>query len=109
MLTVEEQLKSRILEEYKSIRAFALKNDFPYSTIDNIFQRGFGNLRIHTITKLCHVLNLDMEVLLNEGMVKEKKIIETIAAHHDPVSWTEEELSDIEDFKNYILSKRSKK
>jgi|GEM_PF-1910683 len=32
--------------------------------------------------------------------------IHTIAAHHDGIDWTEEELEDIENFKKYVLSKR---
>ncbi|MDF2530874.1 MAG: cro/C1-type DNA-binding domain protein [Clostridia bacterium] len=30
----------------------------------------------------------------------------TVAAHHDGVDWTEEELKELEDFKKYVLSKR---
>ncbi len=33
---------------------------------------------------------------------------ETIAAHHENDEWTEEELKSIEDFKEYIRSKRKK-
>ena len=35
--------------------------------------------------------------------------IETVAAHHDGEEWTEEELEDIEKFKEYIRSKRENK
>lgn len=35
--------------------------------------------------------------------------VHTIVAHKDGQDWTEEELHDIEDFKQYVLSKRDKK
>lgn len=35
--------------------------------------------------------------------------IHTIAAHHDGDEWTDEERKAIEDFKQYVLSKRDKK
>lgn len=34
---------------------------------------------------------------------------ETIAAHHEGEEWTEEELKAIEDFKEFVKSKRKKK
>lgn len=34
--------------------------------------------------------------------------VETIAAHHDSEIWTDEELDEIERFKEYVLSKRNK-
>lgn len=41
-------------------------------------------------------------------LLEEKKEIETIAAHHDGESWTEEELQAIEDYKAFIKMKRNK-
>ncbi|MFY9421622.1 MAG: XRE family transcriptional regulator, partial [Bacilli bacterium] len=35
--------------------------------------------------------------------------IETIAAHHDGEEWTEEELEEIERFKEFVKMKRQKK
>jgi transcriptional regulator with XRE-family HTH domain len=35
--------------------------------------------------------------------------IHTLAAHKDGIEWTEEELEDIENFKEYVLSKRKNK
>lgn len=37
------------------------------------------------------------------------KDIETIAAHHDGEDWTEDELKDIEEFKEFVRSRRKKK
>ena len=41
-------------------------------------------------------------------MTGEPDRINTIAAHHDEVDWTSEELEEIENFKKYVLSKRNK-
>lgn len=41
-------------------------------------------------------------------LLEDKTEIETIAAHHDGESWTEDELQAIEDFKAFIRSRRNK-
>ena len=42
------------------------------------------------------------------GKTKYTTTVNTIAAHHDDVDWTDEELEEIENFKKYVLSKRCK-
>lgn len=68
-LTVEEQLKMLILQQYKSVRAFSIAHDIPYSTIDNIFKRGVGNIGITTAIKICQILSIDVTALGN-GIIK---------------------------------------
>ena len=46
-----------------------------------------------------------MDAITNENLYDE---INTIAAHHDDIDWTEDELEEIENFKKYVLSKRNK-
>lgn len=43
------------------------------------------------------------------GWEKHEEEIHTLAAHHDGEEWTEEELQAIEEFKQFVLSKRNKK
>lgn len=108
--TIEAQLKDLILEKHKSIRAFAASIDVPYSTINNIFYRGFGSLSFNIAVRVCEALDIDMNNLQNNKLErldsKAFSLIETIAAHHDTEDWSEEELRDIDNFKNYVLLKR---
>ena len=56
------------------------------------------------IDMLAKYFNINRSDLLEEKREK----IETIAAHHDGESWTEEELQAIEDYKAFIKMKRNK-
>jgi hypothetical protein len=50
------------------------------------------------------ILNVSVDYLLNKTDIKDP--IETIAAHHEGDDWTEEELEDIEKFKEFVRMKR---
>ena len=60
-----------------------------------------------TLVKLSEIFNCSIDYLLGRTDIKEP--IETIAAHHDGENWTEEELEDIERFKEFVRMKRQQK
>lgn len=60
-----------------------------------------------TLAKIARFLNVSADYLLCLSDVKQP--IETIAAHHDGDDWTEEELEDIEKFKEYVKMRREHK
>lgn len=60
-MSIEDQLKDIILTKYKSIRAFTIAIDIPYSTLDSILKRGISNASIDTILTIFQHLNLDVE------------------------------------------------
>lgn len=74
------------------------------------------------IDKLSKILNMDYNILASAYSLQEPpaydgpktsipeefKSPNTIAAHHDGEDWTEEELEEIEKFKEFIKSKRKK-
>lgn len=93
-MKIEEELKSLILERFKSVRAFAVAIDTPYSTINNIFSRGVSGAGISTIIPLCRALNLDVDALaddkikfkdniLNDLSTDEKKLLKTYRNFND--------------------------
>jgi transcriptional regulator with XRE-family HTH domain len=57
--------------------------------------------------RICEIFNVSLDYLLGVTDKKRAYDIETIAAHHDGDDWTEEELEEIERFKEFIRSKRS--
>lgn len=71
-MSVESEIKDIILRDYKSVRAFSIENDIPYSTVDNIFKRGIGSLGFFTTKKICDILNLDINSIAI-GIVKTKE------------------------------------
>lgn len=59
-----------------------------------------------TLSKLADFFGVSVDYLL--GRTNIRTPIETIAAHHDGEEWTEEELEDIERFKEFIRMKRER-
>ena len=70
-MTIEDQLKSFILEQYKSIREFSQTINMPYSTLDSIFKRGVSNAGITNIITICQALSLDVDKLA-DGILQPK-------------------------------------
>lgn len=60
-----------------------------------------------TLVKIARFLNVSTDYLLGLSDIKDP--IETIAAHHDGEEWTEEELEDIEKFKEFVRMRRKQK
>lgn len=60
-----------------------------------------------TLVKIARYLNVSSDYLL--GLSNVRTPIETIAAHHEGDEWTEEELEDIQNFKDFVRMKREKK
>lgn len=77
---IEEKLKQIILDKYKSVRAFSVETNIPYSTIDNIFKRGILNSGISTVMNICADLNIDVEALTENKIIpKQKRIQSTLS------------------------------
>ena len=62
-MTLEEQLKTIILQDYKSVRAFAVSNGLSPSTVDSTLRRkdGIKNSSISTMLRVFDALDLDIE------------------------------------------------
>lgn len=112
-MNINEDLKNLILDRYSSIREFSIVADMPYSTLDSIFKRGINNASISNIIKICNVLGISADALASGSIAKKSSLpdirtdIHTIAAHHNGEDWTEEELEEIEKFKEFVKSKRN--
>lgn len=57
----EQTLKAIIEKRYGSVRAFALENDIPYTTMRSILERGILNSKAHTIFKIGKILGIQLE------------------------------------------------
>lgn len=71
VLSVEEQLKQRILSQYRSIRAFTTEINVPYSTIDTMLKRGISGASVTTVIRVCNALNVDVDALA-DGILQDK-------------------------------------
>ena len=94
-----------------STKAFAEKAGIPYTTLRSMMERGFSKSAVENVIRVCKTLGItidDMEKMVagKNPSDKEEYDIQTIAAHHDGDEWTEEELEEIERFKEFVRSKR---
>lgn len=72
------------------------------------WELGIKEPRMGTIEKIAKHFGLKMSNIIEDGGM-ELHEVETIAAHHDGEDWTEEELAEIERFKQFIRSKRNQR
>ncbi|SHG82742.1 helix-turn-helix transcriptional regulator [Virgibacillus chiguensis] len=103
-----EVVEKLIDKSWSSKKAFAESVDIPYTTLRSMLQRGIGNASVNNVIKVCKGLGITTEELERMASDKEDNTPITIAAHHDGDEWTEEELEEIEKFKEYLRSKRDK-
>ena len=59
MMTREQILRNLILDNYDSLRQFAIAADIPYSSLMTLLSRGIGGTSFDTILHICKVLNID--------------------------------------------------
>ena len=59
-------LRNLILDNYPSLRQFALEADIPYSSLMTILSRGVGGASFDVVMQICKKLQIDPSVLLDE-------------------------------------------
>lgn len=79
MKNVETKLQDLIISKYGSIRAFTIKIDMSYSTMNSILKRGVGNSSVANIIKICKALGISADELADGNIVplKHRKINDT--------------------------------
>lgn len=100
-----EVIRKLIDETGLNTKAFAEKAGLPYTTLRSMLERGMSKSAVENVIKVCGELGITIEEM--EQMAS--RDIHTIAAHHDGEDWTEEELEEIERFKEFVRSKRQNK
>jgi transcriptional regulator with XRE-family HTH domain len=78
----------------------------PYTTIVALFDKGADNIKLSTLRKLAEYFGVTLDDLAGTGDSNLGSDVQTIAAHHDGNEWTEDELEEIERFKEFVRSKR---
>lgn len=106
-----EIIKNLIKDTGLSLKAFSEKADIPYTTLYSILDRGIGNASVDNVIKICKTLGItveELEEMSNKNSIKKSKPT-TIAAHlPEGVELTEEEQKQLDDYIQFILSKRKK-
>lgn len=71
------------------------------------YETGDSSPDYEKLIQLSDFYQVSIDYLLGKTDVKDP--IETIAAHHEGEEWTEQELEDIEKFKEFVKSRRKNK
>lgn len=67
-MTKEEIIREKMVSDYGSVLKFSEKTKIPYSTIRNIFSRGFETLSAGVAVEICKKLNIDMESIMDGSL-----------------------------------------
>lgn len=71
----EMMLRNRILDNYPSLRQFALEADIPYSSLMTILSRGIGGASFDMVMQICQKLQLDPSTLMAESGKQERDLL----------------------------------
>ena len=71
----EMMLRNQILDNYPSLRQFALEADIPYSSLMTILSRGIGGASFDMVMQICQKLQLDPSTLMAESGKQERDLL----------------------------------
>lgn len=75
----------------------------PYTTIDGFYKKGTDNIKLSTLKKLARCLHCSLDYLTEESDVIS---VNAFAAHFEGDDFTPEEMEEINNFAQYVKSKR---
>jgi DNA-binding Xre family transcriptional regulator len=106
-----EDLMKVMEEKGFNVMSLSKASGVAYTTIRSMVERDLTNASIDNVLKICKVLGVKAESLNNPNSdtIEDDNDIDTIAAHHDGEEWTDEELEEIERFKEFVKSRRQGK
>lgn len=97
------KIRERMAEVGMKPKALAEKTGIPLSTINNIIYERIKDTTHNNVVAIAHALDCRVDDFTDSPVEPD-----TIAAHHDGMEYTSEELEEIEKFKEYVKSKRAK-
>jgi transcriptional regulator with XRE-family HTH domain len=88
----------------------ARESGIPYTTITSLYDKGYDNVKLSTLKKLANYFGCSLDYIADDDVVESKKTPTTIAAHlPDDVELTEEESKQINDFIQFIITRKKQK
>lgn len=55
----EQKIRNSILDQYSSLRQFAIEADIPYSTLMTLLSRDIGGASFDIVIRICRELGID--------------------------------------------------
>lgn len=106
-MTIGQRIRKRRKELKMSVDELAEVLGKNRATIYRYESDDIENMPLSVLEPLAKALKVTPAYLM--GWDQPGDTIETIAAHHDGEDWTEEELEEIERFKEFVRMKRKQK
>ena len=106
-MTIGQRIKKRRKELKMSVDELAEALGKNRATIYRYESDEIENMPLSVLEPLAKALKVSPAYLM--GWESHDDAIQTIAAHHEGEDWTEEELEEIERFKEFVRSKRKHK
>lgn len=100
-ILIRERMKAKGIGN----KTLAELSGIPLGTFNKIIYGETLNPTIDNVMAIAHALECTVDELIEEADSRSYSPT-VIAAHHDSEQWTEEELDEIEKFKEYVKSKR---
>lgn len=76
-MSVEDNLKNLIIEEYGSMVEFANQIDMANSTLATIMQRGIHKASVSNVIKICRALDISADELAKDRIVPNGKMLQS--------------------------------
>lgn len=88
----------------------ARESGIPYTTITSLYDKGYENVKLSTLKKLADYFNCSLDFIADDNVdIRNERMPTTIAAHlPEGVELTDEEMKQVNDFIQFIISKRDK-
>lgn len=102
------ELLLRLMEE-RGLNAMSLSKEsgVPYTTIRSMIERDLTNASIDNVIKICKVLNVSVDVFNPANILQmDNKTDQSVVSEADE-DWTEEELRELERYKEFLRFKRN--
>ena len=104
--------KLDLLMDEKGINRAELSrgSGIPYTTIANFYEKGTDNVKLSTLKKLAEYFDCSLDYLVDDNISEKEPIKPTTVAAHlpDGLELTEEEQEDLDEYIQFILSRRKK-
>lgn len=102
-MSIGERLKELRIKAGFNKKEVSEKVGMPYTTYNN-YETDAREAGSEALIKFSKLYNVSIDYLLDNDYQPT-----TIAAHHDDLEWTDEEIETIERFKAFVKSQREKK
>lgn len=109
-MKLTEKLDMLMKERGVTKADLARESGIPYTTITSLYDKGYENVKLSTLKKLADYFNCSLDFIADDNVdIRNERMPTTIAAHlPEGTELTNEEMKQVNDFIQFIISKRDK-